>query len=189
MNVLIVTAHPSKEGFTHKIAERFKDTSIAQGHKVKVLDLYDKKWKQDYLSFQNTKKDFPITDTTKRVQTEIDKATHLVFIHPVWWEGMPAIMKNFLDSNLTMGFAFTYSDKFPEGLLKGKTASVFVTADGPSIIYKLFGALKTQWKRWTLGFCGIKVKNYVLFDSMRKKRNEADRAKMLNKVERIAKKI
>ena len=39
-HVLIITAHPSSKGFTHKIAESFKTGAEASGKTVEILDLY-----------------------------------------------------------------------------------------------------------------------------------------------------
>jgi putative NADPH-quinone reductase len=44
---------------------------------------------------------------------------------------MPAIMKNFFDSNFLTGFAFKYENGKSVGLLKGKNARIIATSGGP----------------------------------------------------------
>jgi len=43
-----------------------------------------------------------------KLQKKMSKADEYIFIFPVWWGGMPAILKNFFDTNLSSGFAFEY---------------------------------------------------------------------------------
>ncbi|QFR39772.1 NAD(P)H-dependent oxidoreductase [Candidatus Gracilibacteria bacterium 28_42_T64] len=113
----------------------------------------------------------------KIMQDKITWADQLVFIFPIWWGQVPAIMKNFFDTNFENNFAFRYTKKGQEGLLKGKTARVFATCDAPGFIYKLFifpNRIKGYFKMYLLGFCGIKTSSFHLFDSMRK-RDDASR--------------
>src|SRR5690554_5488440 len=65
------------------------------------------------------------------------KNDHLVWIHPVWWGGLPAIMKGFIDRLFLLGFAFQYRENFNhyDELLKGKTALIITTLDQPSMYY------------------------------------------------------
>jgi len=60
--------------------------------------LYKKENYQPYLEFQNMKvlnKD----PNREKFQKEIKKADEIVFIFPIWWGNMPAILKNFIDTN------------------------------------------------------------------------------------------
>ena len=107
MNILIITAHPSEHGFTHKRVERYRTQSKKAGHMVQTIDLYDPQWQQPFLAFDNPR-EFPENETRTTIQELITWADELVFIHPLWWGSMPAIMKNFIDQNITSGFAFKY---------------------------------------------------------------------------------
>jgi hypothetical protein len=46
----------------------------------------------------------------KKIQKQITESNHLIFIYPVWWGSMPAILKGFFDRVLTPGFAFRFND-------------------------------------------------------------------------------
>jgi putative NADPH-quinone reductase len=48
-------------------------------------------------------------DKIKTVHEKITGCDEMAFFFPVWWGGVPAILKNFFDSNLTSGFAFKYT--------------------------------------------------------------------------------
>ncbi len=186
-NILIITAHPSSLGFTHKIAEAYKAGSIDAGNTVEVLDLYKTDLKQDFLNFENPH-DIGNPNTVRDImKKKITDSNELVFVHPMWWVGPPAIMKNWLDNNFTSGFAFKYENGKPKGLLKGRTARVFITCDGPMWLYWLIA--KPFWTVWNfgiLGFCGLKAKGITVL-SQKFKRTDAEKEAFLDKVKHLAK--
>lgn len=188
MRVLIVTAHPSSKGFTHKIAESYKVGVESSGGEVEILDLYKESNKQGYLSFENIK-DVSTDSVRDLYQQKITEANHIVFIHPLWWGSMPAVMKNFIDCNLTARFAYKYVKGRPVGLLKGRTASVYVTCDGSMWLYRLlFSPFKITWRFIILGVCGLKVKNISVLDK-KFKRTEKELNNFLEEVRKVAKKV
>lgn len=191
MKILLISAHPSSKGFTHEIAKTYKKSAEEAGHKVELLDLYEQENSQSFLFFENIQD--PQKDAKRSLmQEKIRQSDELVFVHPLWWIGMPAVMKNFIDTNFSVGFAYHYV-KFPVikgrpvGLLKGKTARVFVTCDGANWVYKfVLTPHKLIMKYFILQFCGIKCKSYTVFDRMRWS-DEERRKKYLRKVAKHAK--
>ena len=188
MNVLIVTAHPASWGFTHEIARVYKKESEKLGKEVFVLNLYDPEYAQPFLRFEDMKRDMVITDTHKRIQEKIAWADELVFVFPVWWVGAPAILKNMFDQNLTPKFAYKYQQNGSvDRLLKGKSARVFATADGPRHMYVFARPIwYLFWHFGILGFCGVRIKSFDIFADMIHRRVDDERAGMLLKVVRRA---
>ncbi|MAZ67160.1 hypothetical protein CL652_00055 [bacterium] len=184
MNVLIVTAHPASHGFTHKIANRYKQEKEKQGDTVFLMDLYKKKYLQPFLCYEDIKKDCKPGISHKIIQDKILWADEIVFVFPVWWFGPPAILKNFLDQNFTSGFAYKYNKNgVRRELLEGRTARIFATADGSRFVYFLFSiAASVRWRVGVLGFCGIELKSLDLFAEMYKRKGEYTRERMLNRV-------
>lgn len=157
-------------------------------HTVEILDLYQTELKMDFLRFENQSELKLPNPTRETLQAKIAQADELVFIFPVWWVNVPAILKNFFDTVLTPWFAYRYKkgSMFPEQLLTGKKARIFCTCDARGWMYWLIGnPLRIMLKVGTLGWCGIKVKSYTVFDQMRKS-TDNDREKMLSKVSRMA---
>ena len=72
------------------------------------------------------------------VQNSILWAQHIAWVFPVWWGGVPALMKGFLDRAFTSGWAykFTPGSLFPVPLLKGRTAHLLVPMDTPPWYYR-----------------------------------------------------
>jgi putative NADPH-quinone reductase len=197
--ILVITAHPSTLGLTHRIAEAYKRGAESAGAFVEIIDLYKTEIKQDFLRFENIH-EVP-TDAAKTVmQQKITDADELVFVHPMWWMSMPAIMKNWIDVNLSGHFAFRYEarkgliSKFIGwfmgegkriGMLKGKTACVFITCDGPILLYVMMALpFWSIWKFATLYYCGITLRALRVLDK-KTMRPPKDWDKFLKKVERI----
>ncbi|MFA6080304.1 MAG: NAD(P)H-dependent oxidoreductase [Candidatus Gracilibacteria bacterium] len=187
MHTLIITAHPSSHGFTHAIAASYQGACEAKGYTTELLDLYQTELKMDFLRFDDQSDLKQPTSVQRALQAKITDADELVFIFPIWWVNIPAILKNFFDTVLTPGFAYKYrkGSMFPRKLLTGKKARIFCTCDARGWLYWFIGnPLRVILQIGTLGWCGIKVKSYTVFDQMRKT-TENDREKMLSKVSRM----
>ena len=185
MKSLIITAHPSTLGFTHRIAAEYEKGKKEKGHEVEILDLYKEENRQDYLIFEDIRNLAP-DPSVKRMQGKIDWADELVFIFPLWWYGEPAVMKNFWDKNFEARYAYRYIDGRPVGLLRGKSARVFFTSDGPWYYqWLLLNPVKNIWWLARLRFCGIRLKTFKVLGRMHWL-DEKDREKFLKKVHAIA---
>ncbi|MEL6973475.1 MAG: NAD(P)H-dependent oxidoreductase, partial [Bacteroidota bacterium] len=102
---------------------------------------------------------------------QIQWADHLVWVHPVWWGGLPALMKGFIDRLFLPGFAFQYRENslWWDKLLKGKTARILTTLDQPGWFYRLFYGRPSinQLKRSTLQFTGVDPVRVSIFGPIR----------------------
>lgn len=156
MQILIVTAHPSKKGLTHAIASTYAETKRKQGHTVEIVDLYAKENTHTGLIFENLK-DFSVTSIQKKFQEQIIKAHEIVVVHPIWWGTPPSVMKRWVELAFWPHVAYHYTgpNKWDK-LLEGKSAKVFATCGGPSWIYHFpFTPLKAFWGNSVFGFCGV----------------------------------
>lgn len=79
---------------------------------------------------------------------------------------MPAIMKNFWDSNFLTGFAFRYENGKSIGLLTGKSARIIATSGAPSFLYKIILHIQMLWSMNRIEFCGINQKSFTVFGEM-----------------------
>ena len=131
MHSLIITAHPSHEGFTHRIAAAYRSQREKLGHTTETLDLYAAEWRLPFFHFETRESMRILSPEQVVMQDKVSRADEIVVVFPVWWVSMPAILKNFFDSIFTSGFAYRYipGKTFPQQLLKGKTARVFATCD------------------------------------------------------------
>ena len=185
MKKLIIIAQPSKKWFLWELALEYKKQSKLIWDKIEVLDLYNKKNFQPNLEFQNMKvlnKD----PNREKFQKKIKRADELVFIFPIWWGNMPAILKNFIDTNFEAGFAYKFQkwSAIPKKLLKWKTASIYTSCDWFKYIYNNHLCpmyLKKYIEIYILWIFGIKLKQFKLYDRMRK-RSKEEKDRILEKI-------
>lgn len=131
MKVLILYAHPNPLSFNQAILQRVQSTLEARGHEFRTLDLYqrDDKLRLDGADLAAIKSGETPADIRER-QAEVLWADALVFIYPVWWFGMPAILKGWIDRVFQEGFAFRFSHEGMSGLLGPRSALVIHTTGG-----------------------------------------------------------
>ncbi|MGP5109018.1 NAD(P)H-dependent oxidoreductase [Pseudomonas helleri] len=163
--VLIILGHPSIDSFCGAIATRYFEAATQAGCEVRIVQLgalnFDPVLHEGYNQIQTLEQD--LLDA----QADIMWAEHLVFVFPLWWGGVPALLKGFIDRTFLPGFAFKYRQGkvFPDKLLKGRTAHLLVAMDTAPWYYK--------WVYWmpglhlmrkhTLAFYGIKPLTTLMF--------------------------
>lgn len=165
METLIIYAHPKTKGYCPEIMSEVLKQLKIRGLKYDVIDLYKIKYdpvlheKEHY-----TAGGYDVSKQNKEFQSKIKKAKKLIFIYPIWWASMPAILKGFIDRVFVGRFAFTYVNGVPKGLLKGRKAAIFTTSGAPKFFSWLFqgGSTIKGIKNMILGFCGIKSKVFQL---------------------------
>ncbi|NTV23895.1 MAG: NAD(P)H-dependent oxidoreductase [Nanoarchaeota archaeon] len=161
--ILIIYAHPG-EGHCSFILEETKACLSRDKENFEVLDLYKMGFDPVLPRKEHNTSGKGIPDMhIAKVQEKIKKAKTMIFIYPVWWGTMPAIMKGFFDRVFTSGFAFKYTNKMPQGLLKDKRAIVLATSGAPAILNNIGFANKALQgiKSDILEWCGIRTKLFV----------------------------
>jgi NAD(P)H dehydrogenase (quinone) len=155
---LIINGHPDKNGFCFGLAGAYRKGALGAGAEVKEIIIRDLEFNPN-LQFgyqQRTELEPDLLAAWEKIKW----ADHLVWVHPVWWGGLPAITKGFIDRVFLPGFAFQYrpNSVWWDRLLKGKTAHIITTLDQPGMFYWLvFGKPSVnQLKKTVLRFCGIK---------------------------------
>jgi len=145
LNVLIVYAHPEPRSFNGAMRDAAVETLTAAGHAVVVSDLYAMGFRavvgaDDFLGERVDPQTLRIpAEQTRALETgtlapdilseqdKLRRAELVILQFPLWWFGMPAILKGWADRVFARGFAYVAGRKYDTGLLRGKTAMVAVT--------------------------------------------------------------
>ncbi len=187
---LIIYAHPHQKSHSHKALETMVGKFEKEGVDYKVVDLYREKF-QSHLEAEELEAMKSKGEMRKDVleyQQLIKAADTLIFIYPVWWYGVPAILKGFLDRVFTNGFAYNFKrtnslmmlgawliswipgvrylvqTHSARGHFGDKQAVIVRTYGGPSLGARMFGRTEYQLENGVLRFCGIsKIKKVVLY--------------------------
>jgi putative NADPH-quinone reductase len=186
--ILLINGHPNADSFNFALFDAYKMGAIGAGAEVKEIVIKDLKFNPS-LQFgyqKRTELETDLLDAWEKIQW----AEHMVWFHPVWWGGLPAITKGFIDRLFLPGFTFKYRENsvWWDKLLTGKTARIITTLDQPSWYYRfVFGRPSVnQLKKSTLEFCGVKPVKVTYVGPIRNS-ELATRTKYLDKVELLGK--
>jgi len=180
MKVLIVHAHPEPKSFTAALRDQAVATLEAQGHEVKVSDLYAMNWNpvasaDDFSSRENP--EYLVYALEQRlgvksqslapdIRQELDKllwADLLILNFPIFWFSAPAMLKGWIDRVLVSGICYGGKRFYDQGGLSGKKALVTVTLGGREHMFgdgAIHGPLEGMLRpilRGTLAYVGFEV--------------------------------
>ncbi len=167
--ILLIHAHPVDDSFADQLVQAYTSGAEEGGHELRTILLkkldFDLNFSKGYRGNQELEPDLA------EAQQHIAWADHLVFVFPNWWGTYPALLKGFIDRVFLPGFAFRYNNghRFPDKLLKGKSARLVMTMDNPRWYYFLvLGApAYRSLRKAVLHFCGIKPVNTFTISSIR----------------------
>ena len=142
--VLVLVGHPDSNSFNTTLADAYAEGAREAGNEVKRVNLGDLNF--DPILHKGYKEIQELEPDLKQIQEDIKWCQHFVIIYPSWWSTMPAILKGFFDRIWLPGFAFQFNEKgtFWKGLMKGKTARVFVTSDAHPFFTRLIFCYTTN---------------------------------------------
>lgn len=188
--IALINGHPNHESFNFALAEAYKKGAENSGAEIKEIIIRDLDFNPN-LQFGYQKRMDLEPDLLKAWEI-IQWADHLVWVHPVWWGGLPAITKGFIDRLFLPGLAFKYRENsvWWDKFLKGKTAHIITTIDQPGWYYRMFYGRPSinQLKKSTLEFCGVKPVK-VTYIGIIKNSKEEQRQKWIEKVYSLGRKL
>jgi len=168
MNYLVIYAHPNPASLNHTLKETVVNTLILAGHNVEVRDLntisFNPVLSLDDMAGQRSG---IVAPDVAHEQQYIQWADCLVFVYPIWWTGLPAIMKGYIDRVFSYGFAYSYDKGIQQGLLKGKKAIIINTHGKTHGEYKSNGlgeALIQTSHTGIFTYCGFEIVAHLFFD-------------------------
>src|SRR5277367_4644110 len=113
MRVLLVYAHPKPSSFVGALHRRGIEIVSERGHEVDDLDLYEEKF--DPVMSRHTYDCYVDTaanrDGVARYVERLRAARALVLVYPVWHDGLPAILKGYIDRVFVRGVVFEIDEK------------------------------------------------------------------------------
>ncbi|PWG00412.1 NAD(P)H-dependent oxidoreductase [Levilactobacillus bambusae] len=104
----LIYAHPYDGSLNHAILNRLRDQFDSQNEAYQIIDLY-----ADHFNPAYTKEELrlfsrgeSVDPLVKKYQEMILASDELIFIFPIWWFYLPAIVKGFLDKVMLKNFAY-----------------------------------------------------------------------------------
>ena len=190
MSYLIIYAHPNPGSFNHAIMETITEELRHNGKGVKIRDLYQMEFNsvlksEDLAHMQKGS----IAQDVKEEQALIRSAEMMILVYPLWWAGMPAMLKGYVERVFSEGFAYRITDDGIAGLLGGKKVFLFTTMGASMGDYEERGFFKSMGQitdTVIFSFCGFEVLGHKYFPSVPYV-TASDRMRMLDEVRELVK--
>jgi NAD(P)H dehydrogenase (quinone) len=188
--ILIINGHPNKDSLNFALADAYKNGVAQTDAEIQEIVIRDLQFNPN-LQFGYQKRT-ELEQDLLAAWEKINWAEHIVIIFPIWWGGMPAMMKGFFDRLFLPGFAFAYRENsvWWDKLLTGKSAHIITTMDTPYWYFRLVYGNPgiNQLKKTILEFCGIKPVKVTVFSPVRNMKADVFK-KYLDKTEQLGKKL
>jgi NAD(P)H dehydrogenase (quinone) len=188
---LVIYANHSHSSFNHAVLKELEEKISLEGGELIIRDLYEINFQPVLTSFElGELRSGNILQDVAVEQDFIRWADVIHFIYPIWWTGMPAILKGYIDRVYAYGFAYMSAKNGTIGLLKGKRVFVYNTLGQSKEEYEkeMFNALNLTSDTGIFNFCGMEVVDHLYFPSIMRVTGEV-RKKYLSEVENATKKL
>ncbi len=181
-NVTIVTAHPDPASFSRALAQAYATGAQRAGATVQTFDATELRFDLVLRGAYTT----PMRDEPDlaRLRASIDAASHVAWVFPTWWAGLPAALKGLVDRLFLPKVSFIYEGGLPQGLLEGRSTRYIATMDSPGLWYWFahHDALGGSFGRGTLQYVGFGPVERTMVFSVRTL-SPAARTRWLSRVE------
>jgi NAD(P)H dehydrogenase (quinone) len=170
MNVLIVFTHPKRECFNRKLLNAVISGLEAAGHEYQVADLYAENFQpamieEDFAQFDRK----PMPPEILAEQKRVEWSDAVIFIFPLWWWSVPAMLKGWIDRVVSYGWAWENPLDPSSGYLDERKILVLISA-GASLAHlakrDYDKALDIQLNTGTWDYCGFRDVTTHIFESV-----------------------
>jgi NAD(P)H dehydrogenase (quinone) len=180
MNVFMVYWHPEEKSFNAAMRNTAVKTLTCLGHKVRLSDLRALNFDpvsdrrnfttvQDPDYFKQQIEEMYATEANgfvPEIAAELEKLDWcdlMIWQFPLWWFGLPAVFKGWVDRVFAMGRTYGGEKIYETGVFRGKRALLSLTTGGPMEAYQKGGfngdmlAILRTIQRGMLEFTGFSV--------------------------------
>ena len=181
MHVLVVLDHPNPKSFSAAVADEFMRGAQDAGHTAELADLnaegFDPRWSMADIAGDDT--GLAPSDVLAE-QERIARADAVAFVFPLFWLGMPAMTKGWIDRVWSWGWAYDQLDDPNKSLQRPRTGVLLVPAGARSDEMAEAGydaAIRTAWMDGTFGYFGFSDRSLIILNGS--KGSDARRANLL----------
>jgi len=180
MKVFVVLAHPEHQSFNGAMFRTAVDALSVEGHDVRTSDLYamqfdpvsgrnnfmsmkDPEYFKQQIEELHASESYGFAEEIEREIQKIEWCDLMIWQFPLWWFGLPGMLKGWVDRVFAMGRTYGGSRLYANGVFKGKRAMLSLTTGGPAAAYEKSGfngdinAILRPAHRGILQFVGFEV--------------------------------
>ena len=156
MNIFIVLAHPEPRSFNASMFHLAVNTLQKRGHNVETSELnkmafppvsdsrnFTHRTDANFLNIQREEQ-FAMQSSgfDPKILNEMEKVKRcdiMIWQFPLWWFGVPAILKGWIDRIFAAGFAYGGGKMYESGKFSGKRAMLSTTTGAGKEAYQTNG--------------------------------------------------
>ena len=144
MRVFVVYWHPEPQSFNAAMFHTVCETLVAAGHEVKTSNLHEMRFdpvsgRQNFMTVKDPNYFKPqieeieatvMNSFSEEIESEISKMEWcdlMIWQFPLWWFGLPAIFKGWVDRVFAMGRTYGNGRYYQSGIFRGKRALLSLT--------------------------------------------------------------
>ena len=176
MRVFIVLAHPEHQSFNGAMFRTAVDTMSADGHEVRTSDLHAMQFdpvssRHNFITVKDSvyfkpqieelyaSENYGFAEEIEREIQKIEWCDLMIWQFPLWWFGLPGMLKGWVDRVFAMGRTYGGSRLYANGAFNGKRAMLSMTTGGPAAAYEKgdINAILRPVHRGILQFTGFEV--------------------------------
>ncbi|MGB1295420.1 MAG: NAD(P)H-dependent oxidoreductase [Flavobacteriales bacterium] len=165
MKNLIIYTHFNPNSFTKAVCDEITSVLESRNQEVKIIDLYADNYnpvlKFPEIQFDHT--EGKASEDTIKYQEMITWADQLIFVFPLWWYQMPAILKGFIDRTFSHNFAYKVDENGSTGLISDKKVNIFISA-GSKLEIKDFDVNVHKTIDGIFAYCDMQTKITIFKD-------------------------
>ena len=162
--IFILLGHPDRAGLCGEFADAYEKAAREAGHTVERMNIGEMQF--DPILHKGYRERQELEPDLVRFCDLLHSSDHFVILYPVWWVGMPALLKGLFDRAWLPGSAFRYIKTksgnrsiFWHRLFRGKTARIIMTSGtAPWLVRALPGNVNAQLRWGILWFAGFRVR-------------------------------
>ncbi|WP_368279848.1 NAD(P)H-dependent oxidoreductase [Lactobacillus sp. RTP31084st1_D4_RTP31084_210423] len=191
MDCLIIYCHPYDKSFNHAVLENVENNLKQNNKDYKLIDLYKDGFVPIYdleemRLFHTGQTHDPLV---KKYLSWLKETPEVIFITPFWWNGIPGMLKGFIDKVMKEGpgLSHTVTKTGIHGELTNvKHTYIFTTSTSPTFYLKLFlgNCIKRIFVNKTLKQLGMQDRHWYNLGGISNSSIEK-RKKYLKKIAKI----
>lgn len=182
MKTTVIYAHPWHGSYNKAILDNVVEQLESRNKPYQVIDLNKDNFNPvlDEGDLSVFSKGEPTDKMVHHYQGMLRESDEIIFIFPIWWFDLPAILKGFIDKVMLKGFAYDETEVGLEGLLTHVSRThVITTSEVPASYLK--NSIEETFIRLTLKSIGLNDIKWLHCDAVSSS-EEVHRIVFLNKV-------
>ena len=155
MHILTVLDHPNPSSFSAACAAEFIKGAKFAGHTTELADLHTEGFNPLW-TMADVEGD--VSSDIASEQARIMRADAICLVFPLFWWGMPSMLKGWTDRVFSWGWAYDQLDDREQSLQPARSGVLLVPAGARSDELEDEGyraALETAWMKGTFGYFGF----------------------------------